>query len=144
MPIAVKDTDDLRRYLIEAATVLGTRFLFGPMPTGKKTDARWHDAWFDASIPGLLKLNCFFQAPKALFEQVKKTQWSPIVNQNVYRAPKYNSALRRQDKGVNGTVICNGDAAPASLAVVGCSAPIRRASTSKRPSTRIDSTHRRS
>ena len=63
MPVNADDFDTLRRYLVEAADVLGRRFLFGPEVTGKKTDSGWHDAWFDASVPGLLKLNCFFRVP---------------------------------------------------------------------------------
>jgi|CZKN01.1.fsa_nt_gi hypothetical protein len=119
MPVNVDNFQEFEAKLVEAATTLGMRFVFGPEPAGKRTEAGWHDAWFDAGIPGLLKLNCFFKVPGPLFDEIKKTPWSAHVNQIVFRPAKYNKALGRADKGVNGTVIYNGNAAPAGRQVLG-------------------------
>jgi hypothetical protein len=49
---------------------------------------------------------------------VKRTVWSPVVNQRVYRKPKLRPDGRGYDKGARGTVICNGAATPTSLAMM--------------------------
>lgn len=70
-------------------------------------------------IPGLTKLNCFFHVPQKVYDQVKATPWSTVVNKNVYAREGWDSKLKRHVKGANGTVICNGAATPASMAVIG-------------------------
>lgn len=107
MGIAVGKADDLKKMLIEAMTLAGNRFLKGDIANGQKhTPAGWHDAWFDNSIPGLFKLNCFFTVSPQGYDFVRNVKWSPTVNRLVQRP------------GVDGLVICDGDAAPAARAVM--------------------------
>jgi len=119
VPIAASTFEDLRKYLIEAATVAGLRFLQGDIKPGtKKTMAGWHDAWFDNSIPGYFKLNCFFDVPGTLYQTVKTTSWSPYSGKICFKPASYRKDLGRYDKGVDGTVICNGGANPASMEIM--------------------------
>jgi hypothetical protein len=123
MPIPAATFQELCQGLKDAATVAGLRFLKGDIKSGTKhTPSGWHDAWFDFGIPGYFKLNCFFAVPTDVYDQVKSTPWSPPSGKNCSKPPAYNRAKGGMDKGMNGTVICNGNATPASeliTAVIG-------------------------
>jgi len=120
VPIQANTFDDFKKLLMEGATLAGLRYLKGDIaPKTKHTPAGWHDAWFDHSIPGYFKLNCFFKVPATVFDTIKATNWSPYSGKLCLKKAVYRPELGRKDKGTDGTVICNGAATPASMEVMG-------------------------
>ena len=115
MPLKPTTLPEVKALMAEGITVLGMRFLGmgGEIKPGTKyTPAGWgDDAWFDYSVPGLLKLNCFFRVSDELYKAVRSTNWAPNNFKRVQRpATKYA-------KAVNGDVLQNGASSPTSMSI---------------------------
>ena len=113
MPLRPKNIQEVHALMAEGTTVLGMRFLGMAAeikPGTKYTAAGWgDDAWFDYSVPGLLKLNCFFRVTEALYKEVRNTNWAPNNFKRVQRT------ATRYAKAVNGDVLQNGVSSPTSM-----------------------------